>query len=67
MSKGSSFFAFVAGAAIGAAAVFFTLTKQGEELVQEGKKAFDKYSTDLKDKFNCHCGKTEDEDNSSEN
>ncbi len=59
MSKGSVFFSFVTGAVIGAAAIFLTMTKQGEELVQEGKKAFDKYSSDLKDKFNSYCEKPE--------
>ena len=59
MSKGSVLFSFVTGAVIGAAAIFFTMTKQGEDLVQEGKKAFDKYSSDLKDKFNSCCEKAE--------
>lgn len=62
MSKGSVFFSFVTGAVIGAAAVFLSMTKQGEEIVQEGRKAFDKYSSDLKEKFNSYCEKIENTD-----
>lgn len=65
MAKGS-FFTFVAGAAIGAAAVFLTLTKEGEQFVKESRKVLDKYSSDLKEKFNCD-GFCEESDSNSEN
>ena len=65
MAKGT-FFTFVAGAAIGAAAVFLTLTKEGEQFVKESKKVLDKYSSDLKEKFNCD-GFCEEAESNSEN
>lgn len=67
MAKGS-FFTFVAGAAIGAAAVFLTLTKEGEQFVKESRKVLDKCSSDLKEKFSCDgfCEESDDKDTSEE-
>lgn len=36
MANGNSFFAFIAGAAVGAAAIFFAMTEKGNELFEEG-------------------------------
>jgi len=42
MANGKSFFAFLAGAAAGAALVFLAKTEKGEEIIAEGKKAAQK-------------------------
>lgn len=52
MANGKSFFAFVAGAAVGAAAAFFALTETGNEMFESGCKSVKKGVKDVEDIIN---------------
>lgn len=51
MSKSGNLLSLLAGAAIGAAAVYLTCTEKGREMVKAGKEAAEKCTDDILEKL----------------
>lgn len=51
MSKSGNMLSFLAGAAIGAAAVYLACTEKGREMLKAGKEAAENYADDVLEKL----------------